>query len=72
MLKALNVVPNFANPYPKAHKEESPMKSKTHQEDRRAIKVQRKKCKGKQSIAEYRFAAKYRFTAEYSSSVEWL
>ena len=72
MLKGLNVVPNFANPYPKAHEEESPMKSKTHQEDRRAIKVQRKKCKGKQSIAEYRFAAKYRFATEYSSSAEWL
>ena len=72
MLKVLNVVPNFANPYPKAHEEESPMKSKIHQEDRRAIKAQRKKCKGKQSTAEYRFAAKYRFATEYSSSAEWL
>ena len=39
---------------------------KTHQEDRRARKVQRKKCKGKESVAKYKFAAKY------SSLAEWL
>ena len=71
-------MPNFANPYPKAHEEESPMKSKTYQEDRRARKVQRKKCKGKQSIAkrksaaEYRSVAEYRSAAEYSSLAKWL
>ena len=39
---------------------------KTHQEDRRARKVQRKKCKGKGSAAEYKFVV------EYSFLVEWL
>ena len=38
----------------------------THQEDRRTRKVQRKKCKGKQSITKRKSAA------EYSSSAEWL
>jgi len=37
-----------------------------HQEDQRAREVQRKKCKGKQSAAEYNF------TAEYSSLTKWL
>ena len=66
-------MPNFANPYPKAHEEESPIKNqgpKTHKEDRRARKVQRKKCKGKQSTAKRKFAAEYRSAAEYSSSAE--
>ena len=50
---------------------------KTHQEDRRARKVQRKKCKGKRSTAKcrsatnYKFAAEYRFAAEYSSPAKW-
>ena len=54
------------------------MKSKAHQEDRRARKVQRKKCKGKQSIAKRKSAAEYKsvaeckFSAEYSSLAEWL
>ena len=39
---------------------------KTHQEDRRARKVQRKKCKGKGSAAEYKSVV------EYSSLAEWL
>ena len=65
-------MPNFANPYPKAHEEESPMKSKTYQEDRRARKVQRKKCTGKRSVAEYKSAAEYSFAVEYSSLAEWL
>ena len=70
-------MPNFVNPYPKAHEEESPMKSNTHQEHQRSRKVQRKKCKGKQFIAkrkfvvEYRSTAEYRSIAEYSSSAEW-
>ena len=50
-------MPIFANPYPKTHEEESPMKSKSHQEDQRAIEFQRKKCKGKQSIAKRKSAA---------------
>ena len=51
---------------------------KTHQEDRRARKIQRNKCKGKQSTAKHRFAAnyksaaEYKSTAEYNSSAEWL
>ena len=45
---------------------------KTHQEDRRARKVQRKKCKGKRSVAECRSTAKYKSTVEYSSLAEWL
>ena len=62
-------MPIFAKLYPKAHEEENPMKKqgpKTHQEDRRARNVQRKKCKGKQSIAKHKSAA------EYSSLTEWL
>ena len=39
---------------------------KTHQEDRRARKVQRKKWKGKGSAAEYKSVV------EYSSLAEWL
>ena len=66
------LMPNFVNPYPKAHEEESPMKSKAHQEDRRARKVQKKKCKGKQSITKRKSTAEYRSTVEYSSSAEWL
>ena len=51
---------------------------KTHQEDRRAKKVQRKKCKGKRytakrrSVANYKFATEYRSATEYSSLAEWL
>ena len=51
---------------------------KTHQEDWRVRKVQRKKYKGKQytakrkSAAEYRSVAEYRFAVKYSSSAEWL
>ena len=80
-------MPIFANPYPKAHEEESPIRCKTqkyggkpnekqgpkaHQEDQRARKVQRKKCKGKRFAADYKSAAEYRFVVEYSSPVEWL
>ena len=38
----------------------------THQEDQRARKVQKKKCKGKQSLAKRKSAT------EYSSLAEWL
>ena len=80
-------MPIFANPYPKAHEEESPIRRKTqkyggkpnekqrpkaHQEDQRARKVQRKKCKRKRSAAECKSAAKYRSTIEYSSLAKWL
>ena len=52
------------NPYGgKPNEKQGP---KTHQEDRRARKVQRKKCKGKGSVAEYTS------TAKYSSLAEWL
>ena len=51
---------------------------KTHQEDWRARKVQRNKCKWKQSTAkrksaaEYRSVVEYRSATEYSSLAEWL
>ena len=45
---------------------------KTHQEDRRARKVQRKKCKGKGSAAKYKSAVEYKSATEYSSLPEWL
>ena len=67
-------MPIFANPYPKAHEEESPMKKqgpKAHQEDQRAREVQRKKCKINQSIAKRKSATEYRFAVEYSSLAEW-
>ena len=44
---------------------------KTHQEDRKARKVQRKKWKGKRSTTEYRSAAKYKFAAEYKSATKY-
>ena len=44
---------------------------KAHQEDQRARKVQRKKCKGKQSATECKSAAEYRSTTEYSFSAKW-
>ena len=56
-------MPIFANPYPKAHEEENPMKSKAHQEDQRAREFQRKKCKEKQSIAKRKSTAEYRSAA---------
>ena len=45
---------------------------KTHQEDRRVRKVQRKKCKGKGSAVEYKFVVEYKSVEEYSSLAEWL
>ena len=51
---------------------------KTHQEDQRARKVQKKNCKGKRStakrrsIADYKSVVEYRSAAEYSFLVEWL
>ena len=50
---------------------------KTHQEDWRARKVQRKKCKGKRSTtkrrsaADYKFAAEYKFVADYKFAAEY-
>ena len=52
------------NPYGgKPNEKQGP---KACQEDQRAREVQRKKCKGKGSAAEYKSAA------EYSSLAEWL
>ena len=51
---------------------------KTHQEDRKARKIQRKKCKGKQSVTkcksatEYKSAVEYKSATKYSSSIELL
>ena len=41
---------------------------KTHQEDRRARKVQRNKCKWKQSAAKRKSVVEYRSAAEYRSA----
>ena len=57
-------MPIFANPYPRAHEEENPMKSKAHQEDQNAREVQRKKCMGKGFAVEYKSAAEYKFAAK--------
>ena len=71
---------HFLNSY-KPNEKQGP---KTHQEDWRARKVQRKKCKGKRSTAkcryttnyksavEYKSAIEYRSVIEYNSSAEWL
>ena len=45
---------------------------KTHQEDRKARKVQRKKCKGKQSVAKCKSATEYKSATKYNSSTELL
>ena len=63
---------------PQGRKPNKNQGSKTHQEDRRARKIQRNKCKGKRSTtkrrfaANYKSAAEYKFTVEYNSSAEWL
>ena len=44
---------------------------KTHQEDRKARKVQRKKCKGKQSAAKCRSATEYKSAVEYKSATKY-
>ena len=36
-------MPNFANPYPKAHKEESPMKSKAQRPTKKTEEQERSK-----------------------------
>ena len=69
MLKGLNVDAHFCesvskNPY--GGKPNEKQGSKVCQEDQRARKVQRKKCKGKESAAEYKSAV------EYSSLAKWL
>ena len=75
MLKGLNVDAHFCesvskNPYRgKPNENQGP---KTHQEDRSARKVQRNKCKRKQSTAKCKSAAEYRSAAKYSSLAEWL
>ena len=45
---------------------------KAHQEDQRVREVQRKKCKGKRTAAEYKSTTEYSFAAEYNSLAEWL
>jgi len=69
MLRGLNVDAHFCesvskNPYGgKPNKKQGP---RAYQEDQRAREVQRKKCKGKGSTAEYNSAV------EYSSLAKWL
>ena len=45
---------------------------KACQEDQRARKFQRKKCKGKGPATEYKSVAEYKSAAEYNSLAEWL
>ena len=64
-------MPIFAKLYPKAHEEENPMKKqgpKTHQENRKARKVQRNKWKWKQSTAKHKSAVEYKSATEYRSA----
>ena len=56
---------------PRGKKSNEKQGTKTHQEDRRARKVQRKKCKGKRSTAKRRSAVDFKSVAKYSSLAEW-
>ena len=58
------------NPYEgKPNEKQGP---KAYQENQRAREVQRKKCKGKESVAEYKSAIEYKSAAEYNSLAGWL
>ena len=62
-------MPIFANPYPKAHEEESPIKIKAQRPTKKTEEQER----SKERIQIYRRStAKRRSVAEYSSSAEWL
>ena len=74
-------MPIFANPYPRAHKEESPIKikaqrltKKTEEQERskERIHVCRRSTAKHRFAANYKSAAEYSFAAEYSSLAEWL
>ena len=74
-------MPIFANPYPKSHEEESPIKIKAQRPTKKTKEQERSKkriqicCRSttkRRSAANYKSAAEYRSTAEYSSSAEWL
>ena len=63
------LMPIFANSYPKAHEEESPIKIKAQRPTKKTEEQER----SKERIQIYRRStAKRRSVAEYSSSVEWL
>ena len=65
----------FANPYPKAHEEESPIKIKA-QRPTKKTKEQERSREGSARESDlqqnYKSAVEYKSVAEYSSSVEWL
>ena len=74
-------MPIFANPYPKAHAEESPIKTKVQRPTKKTegqerskerIQICRRSIAKHRSAANYKSVAEYRSAAKYSSSVEWL
>ena len=75
------LMPIFANPYPKAHEEESPIKikaqrptKKTEEQERSKERIQicRRSTTKRKSATNYKSAAKYRSAEELCSSAEWL
>ena len=75
------LMPIFANPYPKAHEEESPIKikaqrptKKTEEQERskERIQIYRRSTAKRKSATNYNSAAKYRSAKELCSSAEWL
>ena len=72
-------MPIFANPYPKAHKEESPIKIKAQrptkktevqEKSKERIQIRCRSTAKHRSAANYKSATKYRFAADYSSSAD--
>ena len=75
------LMPIFANPYPKAHEEESPIKikaqrptKKTEEQERSKERIQicRRSTAKRRSATNYKSVAKYRSAEELCSSAEWL
>ena len=71
------LMPIFANPFPKAHKEEKPIKikaqrptKKTEKQERSKERIQicRRSIAKRRSTANYKFATEYRSATKYSSS----
>ena len=74
-------MPIFANPYPKAHAEESPIKTKvqrptkkTEEQERSKERIQicRRSTAKRKSATNYKSAAKYRPAEELCSLAKWL
>ena len=67
-------MPIFANPYPKAHKEESPIKIKAQRPTKKTEEQERSKEKIQiccRSTAKHKSAANYKTAVEYCSLTEW-